>query len=90
MELETIPEEEELELTDDEIDITPEYVTVDWGDKERIPEAVIVDNGVVVTELSPDVLKLVVEVVLIELDIVSLMPMLPVIDEDPLTDDEAE
>ncbi len=90
MELETIPEWDEMELTDEEIDITPEYVSVDWGDKERIPEAVIVDNGVVVTDLNPDVLKLMVEVVLIELDIVSLMTPLPVIEEEPLTEDEAE
>ena len=90
MELETIPEDEELELTDEEIDITPDFVTVDWGDNVRIPESVIVDNGVVVTDLKADVLRLLVEVVLIELDIVLLMTPVCVPEDDPLTDDEAE
>jgi hypothetical protein len=57
--LETIPEE-------DEFDLIPEYVSVEWG------EPIIVDNGIVLSNLSYDVLSLRIKSILIELEFKNL------------------
>lgn len=59
--LETIPEE-------DELDLIPEYVSVDWGEVQPI----VVDNGILLSNLSYDVLKLRIKSILIELEFKSL------------------
>lgn len=57
--LETIPEE-------DEFDFIPEYVSVEWG------EPIVVDNGIVLSNLSYDVLSLRIKSILIELEFKNL------------------
>lgn len=59
--LETIPEEDELESI-------PEYVSVDCREQQSI----VVDNGIVLSNLSYDVLNLRIKSILIELEFKSL------------------
>ncbi len=59
MYLETIPEE-------DEVDLIPEYISVDWQ------ESIVVDNGIVLSNLSYDVLNLRIKSILIELEFKNL------------------
>jgi hypothetical protein len=39
---------------------------------EEVPKAVIIDNGIIVTKVPKDILKLQVQVILIELELVKI------------------